>query len=149
MLDQFCERNPDVLLVVRPHRARNEIVEKELIDLVQAKRGNFIDMDRYQGPFSYSTIHDGLAVCDGVVSHASTTILDALYSGLPSAVLENRLSRLNSLPKVDDLLSLEAFSKNLRQFRPKDNALRKNYGEIDENLDRAAGYIEDYMAQIP
>ncbi len=149
MLDQFCERNPDILLIIRPHRARNEKLEKEQIDLVQKKRQNLINMDRYRGPFAYSTIQDGLAICDAVVSHASTTILDALYANKPCAALENQMLQLNSLPQVDDIASLEDFSTNLQNIDPKVEYLRQSYGEIDKNLDRASIHIETFMEQLP
>jgi len=143
--DHFCARNPEILLVLRPHRGRPQPEFKTAEQTLLDKHSNLVIMDRYEGEFAYSTIHDSLGICDGVVSHVSSSILDAIYSDIPVAVLQNRWPKLNSLPNVTDLDSLEAFSRSVPEIDPKNNDVYRIYGAVDENIDRAAGEVEDFL----
>ncbi|HIP23517.1 MAG TPA: hypothetical protein EYG79_08000 [Rhodobacteraceae bacterium] len=54
---------------------------------------------------------------------------------------------MKTLPNITDLEGLEAFTKAAPAIRPKDNQVFKVYGEIDENIERAAIEVESYMLQ--
>ena len=147
IFDDFCARNPDVLLMIRAHRGKQNTDGKPLDEVLADKYRNVIIMDRYSGDFAYSSIHDGLSICDGMISHASTAVLDGLYSGKPTGVLDNRWDDLNSLPSITSLASLEAFSNDLDEIDPRDNDVMARFGDIESNLDLAAGHIETMMLQ--
>jgi hypothetical protein len=145
MFDQFCTRNPDVLVLMRPHRGKQDQRGKDYDSKLSAKHRNVIVMDRYSGDFAYTNIHDCLAVSDLVLGHASSATLDSVYSGLPTAVLHNDWVSFQHLDQVTDLASLEKFCAQLGCVDVFDNETRKHFGELDDNLDRAAFYIEEAM----
>ena len=147
IFDDFCARNPDVLLMLRAHRGKQNTVGKPLDEILACKYRNVIIMDRYSGDFAYSSIHDGLSICDGMISHASTAVLDGLYSGKPTGVLDNRWADLNSLPSITSLERLEAFSNDLDEIDPRDNDVVARFGDLESNLDLAAVHIEALMSQ--
>ncbi|MFV2034201.1 MAG: hypothetical protein ACC631_03655, partial [Halocynthiibacter sp.] len=101
--------------------------------------------DRYQGDFAYSTIHDCLNIADGVISHASSAVLDSIYAGRPTAVLDNDWASLGSLPQVGDLAGMQSFVDRLDDIDPVDNDVHRHFGDLDENLDRASAHIEEMM----
>ena len=145
MFDRFCQRNPDVLILMRPHRGKQNQRGKEFDDKLAAKHENVIVMDRYSGDFSYTNIHDCLAISDVMVGHASSAILDGVYANLPTAVLHNDWHSFRHLDQVLDLDSLERFSAQTDCVDIYDNQTRRHFGELDTNLDKAAEHIEELM----
>lgn len=145
MFDQFCMRNPDVLLLMRPHRGKQDQRGKEFDDILAAKHQNVIVMDRYAGDFAYTNIHDCLAITDLVLGHASSAVLDSMYADLPTAVLHNDWSSFEYLDQVTNLASLEKFCSQQGCVDILHNETRRHFGELDDNLDRAAIHIEEVM----
>jgi hypothetical protein len=144
MFHEFCRRNPDLLLIVRPHRGKQDDRGKAL-DADLSTLPNAVVMDRYSGDFAYATMHESLAISDVVISHASSAVLDAVYDAKPTAVLQNDWASLAALPQVNTLADLEAFVVASDGIDPKDNAVIRHFGELDANLDRACDAIEDFM----
>ncbi len=145
LLDEYCRRNPEHLVILRPHRAKKDTFGDGSAEALLADHENFIVMDRYSGPFAYSTIHDSLQLCDMVVGHASSAILDSIYAGKPTAVLQNDWYQFEPLDDVTDLQSFERFTTTATSDDPKHNAIRKRFGEMESNLDKAAELIEGLM----
>lgn len=145
MLDEYCSRNPKHLVMLRPHRARKTSLGVDAEEPQIDSHENLIVMDRHSGPFAYSTIHHSLQLSDMVVSHASSAILDAIYADQPTAVMQNDWQDLEPLHEVHDLHSLEQFVAAADKFDTKNNIIRKRFGELETNLDRAAELIEGMM----
>ncbi len=143
MFNQFCTRNPDVLILMRPHRGKQNTRGKDLDDALVQKQDNIIIMDRYDGDFSYTNIHDCLPLCDAVLTHVSSATLDAVYANLPTAILHNYWESMDGLPQVTDLESLEVFMEQTASVDIFTNTTRKIFGELDSNVDRAAKYVEE------
>lgn len=143
--DEFCARNPDVLLILRPHRGRQDADYQKDDQALLAKHRNILIMDRHSGDFAYNSIHDILSHCDGVVTHVSSVILDAVYAGIPVGVLNNRWPKMDSLPNITSVETLEAFAKIAPSLNPKETEVYQIYGAIEQNLERAAIAIERFM----
>jgi hypothetical protein len=79
-----------------------------------------------------------------VISHPSTTILDAVYEGKPVAVMNSFLHIFECLPNVD---TLDNFTKFIEDDSPQTQqaTLRKTYGNLSDNLDKAAMVVEQRM----
>ena len=147
MFEQFCIKNPDVLLLLRPHRGKHKSRSKEFDEALNNKYKNVILMDRYSGEFSYCNIHDCLAISDMMIAHAGSAALDGVYSNLPTAVLFNDYESLNGLPEISSLKNLTQFCETAGSYDVLNNETRKIFGELNENIDRAAAYIEEIMLQ--
>lgn len=145
MLGDFARAHPDVLLIIRPHRGRQNSLGQELDDQLAATHDNVVVMDRYKGDFSYWTIHDSLQICDGVITHASSATLDALYADKPLAMLHNDWPSFEGIANITDLADLEDFSNRLEQIDIFNNPVRQRFGELDANLDHAASLIEELL----
>ncbi len=143
--DEFCTQNPDVLLILRPHRGRQDADYQKDDQALLAKHRNILIMDRHTGDFAYNSIHDILSHCDGVVTHVSSVILDAIYAGIPVGVLHNRWPKMDSLPNITSVETLETFAKSAPSLNPKETEVYQIYGAIEQNLERAALAIERFM----
>ena len=149
MFDEFCMRNPDILMLMRPHRGKQNTRGKELDEALAQKHDNLIIMDRYAGDFAYTSIHDCLPLCDAVLTHVSSATLDAVYANLPTAMLHNYWDSLAGLPQVRDLASLEAFTENLDRVNILTNPTRQLFGELDQNVECAAKHVEEVAMSQP
>ena len=145
MLDDYCRRHPEHLILLRPHRARKASMGGDAVKVLSDTHENLMVMDRHSGPFAYSTMHHSLQLSDAVVAHASSAVLDALYTDQPTAVLQNDWEGLDGLPNIVDLVGLDEFIAASDDFDIKHNHVRTRFGEIETNLDRAAKQIETYM----
>ena len=147
MLDQFCARNPSYLVLLRSHRARKSSIGFELSETRLLSRDNVMVMDRHSGQFAGSTIHDSLALCDIVIGHASTAILDAIYADKPTAVLQNDSDDLADMVQIGSLQDMEQFVESAHTHQPRSYPVRQRFGELEQNLDLAAEHIERLMLQ--
>jgi hypothetical protein len=145
MLGKYCHRHPEHLVMLRPHRARKASMGGDAAKVLSDDYENLIVMDRYIGPFAYSTMHDSLKLSDVVVSHASSALLDAIYSNQPTALLQNHWHGFDGLPNIIDLPGLEDFIATSESFNIKQNMIRQRFGEIENNLDKAVRHIENFM----
>ncbi|GHA40944.1 hypothetical protein GCM10008927_01500 [Amylibacter ulvae] len=147
VLDDFCTRNPKTLVIYRPHRGRHNSAEKIAMDAILAKHFNIVVSDRHAGDFKYSTINDCLEISDFCISHSSTAVMDAVYFGVPTAVLQNQWPTLEILPQINNLGDIDNFVKSSKQAEYARQKLVEYYGETDANLDRASVAIEEFLSQ--
>lgn len=145
MLGDFAQAHPDLLLIIRPHRGKQNSLGQELDDQLAAAHDNIVVMDRYKGDFSYWTIHDSLQICDAVITHASSATLDALYADKPLAMLHNDWPSFEGLANITDLAGMIAFSEGLATVDVLHNPVRRRFGELDANLHKAASLIEELL----
>ena len=145
MLGEYCHRHPEHLVMLRPHRARKASMGGDAVKALSNNYKNLIVMDRHNGLFAYSTMHDSLKLSDIVVSHASSALLDAIYSDRPTALLQNHWHGFNGLPNIIDLAGLEDFIATSESSDIRQNKIRQMFGEIETNLDKAVMHIEDFM----
>ena len=145
MFDIFCSQNPNVLMLLRPHRGKQDQRGKNLDGALVSKHNNILVMDRYSGPFKYTNIHDSLAISDMVLCHASSVALDAVYADLPMALLHNDWKTFKDFPQVSDLEGLQWFVDHADTIDLFNNKSRMHFGELDSNLQIAAEHIEKMM----
>lgn len=144
-LDLFCHNNPTVLTLYRPHRGRQYGPEKTTLKELDIKHKNLLISDRHSGYFRYSTINDCLNIVDFCIAHSGTAILDSIYFGIPTAVLQNQWPPLAVLPQIQKALDIETFLNNPKDAHEKSTKLLEYYGETDDNLNRSSRVIEDFI----
>jgi len=108
---------------------------------------NIIRSERHYGIMAMATINDVMALVDCVISHPSTTILDAVYEGKPVAVMNSFQRIFECLPNVDNLDNFTRFVEDCLPHTP-NTALREIYGNVSDNLDKAASIVEQQMNNI-
>jgi hypothetical protein len=109
---------------------------------LQASYRNLLFSHYYSGPLAKGTIHDALDLCHAMVSPTSTTVLDCVYRGKPAAVFAENLGVFPELPQIDGIETLEKFLEQIDAPGPEQAALRRRFGNLDANLDRASEAIE-------
>jgi len=139
-----AQSRPDIAFILRSHRGkrRNNIEQK--IAKVCIDCPNIIRSERHHGIMAMATINDVMALADCVISHPSTTILDAVYEGKPVAVMNSFQPMFECLPNVDNLDDFTKFIEDDTAREP-NKTLRKIYGNVSDNLDKAAKIIEQQM----
>ncbi len=144
-IGELADRHADVLFVLRGHRGRGHDQRDALDRATEQAHPNVIISKQGKGLLGSTNMHDVMEVCDSVISHPSTVVLDAIYEDRPVAVLNNTDDLLNDLPNINSAEDLEAFIEHPEVSESGMAALRSDYGEIDRNLDRAAEVIEEHM----
>ena len=139
-----AQSRPDIAFILRSHRGkrRNNIEQK--IAKVCIDCPNIIRSERHYGIMAMATINDVIALADCVISHPSTTILDAVYEGKPVAVMNSFQPMFECLPNVDNLDDFTKFIED-DTAREQNKTLRKIYGNVSDNLDKAAKIVEQQM----
>ncbi len=135
---------PDTLFIMRPHRGRKHAAFNAMTDQTRERCPNVLLSERHSGLMRMTTINDLLTVVDRVMTHPSTVVLDAIYEGKPVGVFDSTQTELDDLHQVESQEQIEAFLDDSRGLE-RTESLRKLYGNIDENLDRAAKEVEDYF----
>ncbi len=134
----------DIALILRGHRGKRHSDIEQKIAKVCKECPNIIRSERHYGIMAMATINDVMALVDCVISHPSTTILDAVYEGKPVAVMNSFQRIFECLPNVD---TLDNFTKFIEDDSPQTGhvTLRKTYGNLSDNLDKAAIIVEQQM----
>jgi hypothetical protein len=143
MVEAVARARPGTGFLMRAHRAKAHPGYAAREAALAAELPNVIRCEEGRGPLAGATIEDAVDLADRVVSPTSTALLDAAYLGRPVAVLSDGVDLLSELPSVAAAEELEAFLDGTAD----DGAglLRARYGAVDENLDRAAGALEDWL----
>jgi hypothetical protein len=145
--DRVIAARSDTLFIIRSHRGRKHPAFQSQIGQLCERHRNLILSDRHQGLMRMSTIHDVLCVVDRVLTHPSTVVLDAIYDDRPVAVFDSNDRQLASLYQADDEEGIHNFLDDDRAA-DKSQELRKLYGNVDENLTRAASVVEEAVSQL-
>ena len=103
-----------------------------------------IRSERHYGIMTMAPINDVMALADSVISHPSTTILDAVYEDKPVAVMNSSHRKFEWLPNVDNLQDFTKFIED-DSARAQSITLRKICDNVSNNLDKAARIIEQQM----
>lgn len=139
-----AQSRPDIALILRSHRGKRHSDIEQKIAKVCKECPNIIRSERHYGIMAMATINDVMALVDCVISHPSTTILDAVYEGKPVAVMNSFQRIFECLPNVD---TLDNFTEFIENDNPQTGhvTLRKTYGNLSDNLDKAAMIVEQEM----
>ena len=139
-----AQSRPDIALILRSHRGKRHSDIEQKIAKVCKECPNIIRSERHYGIMAMATINDVMALVDCVISHPSTTILDAVYEGKPVAVMNSFQRIFECLPNVD---TLDNFIEFIEDDSPQTGhvTLRKTYGNLSDNLDKAAIIVEQQM----
>lgn len=135
---------PNYAFILRSHRGKRHSDIEEKISQLCAECPNVIRSERHQGLTRMATIHDVMSLVDCVVSHPSTVILDAVYDDKPVAVLNPFQSAFEALLNVDEIDQFMSFI-DAPDATDTGLALRKIYGDVTTNLDKAAEVVEELV----
>lgn len=148
MIEQFANDNPQIGLIVRPHRGRRkrryEAYERDL----NKKCSNVHFMYLHHGPLKRMSITDALSITDMMISTPSTTILDAVYMEKPTAVCMNNHIIFEGLPQITDATSIKRFVIDAKYNQESAKQLISHYGNIDENIEQTCSKVEKIVTQI-
>ena len=139
-----AQSRPDIAFILRSHRGKRRRNVEQKIAKMCKDCPNIIRSERHYGIMAMATINDVMALVDCVISHPSTTILDAVYEGKPVAVMNSFQRIFECLPNVDNLDNFTRFVEDCRSHAP-NTALRGIYGNVSDNLDKAASIVEQQM----
>jgi hypothetical protein len=132
MIRDYCHKNPDVAVIVRPHRGK-ERANYNAHDKALAKdcKNAYFSL-QHRGPRKGMNMNDVLNLSDCLISTASTAILDGLYMGKPAAMIVNDRPQLATLPEITDVESLTAFIEG--GFTAPMQEMVELYGDLDRNI---------------
>ncbi|AGI72499.1 hypothetical protein OA238_c24410 [Octadecabacter arcticus 238] len=148
LMDALLSKHPDVGIVIRSHRGKVRKNHRNHDKILADTHPNVMFSHYYSGPLAKASIHDAIDLCDAMISPTSTTVLDCIYSGKPAAVFAEGLDIFGELQQISDQATIEAFIGSLDKTDPVYQKIRTRFGSLDENLDRAAKAIEDYLFAI-
>ena len=146
--DRAFAARPDVMFILRGHRGRRHGTTKGSLGDLAKRHPNVLMSDRHDGPLRMAGIHDLLPHVQGVVTHPSTVVVDALQAGVPVGILDNNRALLATLPQVDSADALTGFA-DTPDAGGAGTALLASFGDIDANLDLAASAVERWMDALP
>ena len=139
-----AQSRPDIAFILRSHRGKRRRDIEQKIATVCKDCPNIIRSERHYGIMAMATINDVMAFVDCVISHPSTTILDAVYEGKPVAVMNSFQRIFDCLPNVDTLNDFTKFIEDDRKCS-QNRTLQKTYGNVSDNLDKAARIVEQVI----
>ncbi|WP_308918244.1 hypothetical protein [Jannaschia sp. LMIT008] len=143
MLEEVARAAPEIGLILRGHRVKREAVSDALEVALVQRYPNVLRCGTGAAAILTGPIDDAIAVCDAVVGPISTVLLDAAYRNRPTAAFDDDPTALQGVGRIRDAADLTAFARD-----PSDDgseALRRRFGDMDGNLDRAAGALEDWL----
>jgi hypothetical protein len=147
MIDRFCRAHPDIAVIIRAHRGKRRGTHRDHDRRLARAAPNVFFSFQHAGALRGLTMTDAVALCDRVVSTASTALLDALYLDRPTAVYLNDSDKFASLPQVSDADSLAAFAG--LGWTGGMQAVIERYGDPGANAGRIAARIADHLATLP
>ena len=149
MVKTFASENPNIALIMRPHRGRAKAWHKKFDVEIQQNCSNVFFSNHRSGLFKGALVNDLLKVSHALVSTSSTAIVDACYMDVPVAVTLNDDKKFNELPQVNDIDSLKQFISNPDVYNESYARIRSHYGDIDGNIERTCEQIEHFVSNLP
>lgn len=143
MIRKYCLSNPDVAVIVRPHRGKVRANYNKQDHKLGQDCPNVYFSLQHRGALRGMNMLDVLQVVDCMVSTASTAILDGLFQGKPAALLASDSPQLQTLPQITDKASLEAFIEG--GMTAPMLQMVEHYGAFDRNLTFVCDEIEASM----
>ena len=144
-IETLARTRPDTGFILRGHRGRTNRRSEAREAALATAFPNVIRSQRGRGPLAGATIQDAVDLTDLVITPASTVALDAAYMDRPVAILADGVTAMPELPSVFDAGSMMAFLDGALPDGGGSRALCRRYGRIDDNLDRAAAALEDWL----
>lgn len=145
MIETFARTHPDVAVIIRAHRGKRRSAYADHDARLQAAVGNVYISYQHSGPMKGMMMSDAVALCDVVVSTASTALLDALYEGRPTGVYLNDSEKFADLPQVTDAESLAALAND--GFSGGMQQIISRYGDVDANIERICDEVEEHAVR--
>lgn len=146
LIRDFCRANPDVLVIVRPHRGKVRRAYNMHDTALAREVPNVMFSLQHGGPLRGLNMNDALHLVDCMVSTPSTAVLDSLFAGLPTAVIACNSPQLARLPALTDLASFQSFLD--AGMTPEMLRMRDHYGSFDRNIAQACDAIEERMLAL-
>ncbi|MBT5295104.1 MAG: hypothetical protein HOL32_05910 [Octadecabacter sp.] len=144
---KLADARPDTLFILRAHRGKSHPDNTAMVEKLIENRPNIILSERHAGLMRMATINDVMAVVDKVISHPSTVVLDAVYDNKPIGVFNSTQDELACLPQTETAADIGAFlddPDSSQHAAP----LRARYGDLSDNLDRAAQEVESHLSDL-
>ena len=149
MVKIFASENPNIALIMRPHRGRVKEWHKRFDDEMRQKFSNVFFSNQKNGLFKGALVNDLLKNSHALVSTPSTAVVDACYMNVPVAVALNDDKKYNDLPQVNDVGSLKKFVNNTDAYNDSFARIRNHYGNIESNIERTCERIESFVSNLP
>ena len=149
MVKTFASENPNIALIMRPHRGRAKKWHNKFDTEMQQKCSNVFFSNHKSGLFKGALVNDLLKVSHALVSTPSTAIVDACYMDVPVAVTLNDDKKFNELPQVNDADSLRQFVGYPDAYNDSYARIRSYYGDIDGNIEKTCERIEHFVSNLP
>ena len=146
LIREFCRANPDVLVIVRPHRGKVRKAYNMHDTALGRDVPNVMFSLQHSGPLRGLNMNDALHLADCMVSTPSTAVLDSLFKGLPTAVIACNSPQLARLPALTDLASFQSFLDG--GLTPEMERMRNHYGSFERNIALACDAIEERMLSL-
>lgn len=148
MIEKFAIDNPQIGIVIRPHRGKRRKRYEAHDRKLDNKCSNVHFMYHHHGPLKRMSITDALSITDMMISTPSTAILDSIYMGRPTAVCLNYHTIFENLPQITDADSIRKFVVNAKNNQEGANQLIARYGNLDENIERVCQKVEEIVTQV-
>ena len=148
MIEKFAIDNPQIGVIVRPHRGKRRKSYEAHDRKLKKKCSNVHFMYHHHGPLKRMSITDALSISDIMISTPSTAILDAVYMGKPVAVCLNYHAIFEGLPQITDARSIKNFVIDARDNQEGSNQLISRYGILDENIEQTCLKVEKIVNNI-
>ncbi len=145
MLDGFLTANPDIGVVVRPHRGKVHRSHSGNDTELLKRHPNLLVSMSNEGPLKDAAIHDCVQLCHSVVCPESTVVLDSVYLDRPVMIMDEMSALFPELPRFDGPETLAAFARDPEFAREASQKVLDRFGRIDDNLSRACDYIEEFI----
>ena len=143
-LEALLEHSPRVGVLVRTHRNQHvPAFEERLRRLAPRFPGLALSAPR-PGAAGLS-LETSLDLCSIVLAPPSTMILDAAYRGLAVGLLLDSGGMLPEVPWIDGPDAVTALEGSRQPFLDASSDVRRRYGDLQANLERAAEVVEDEL----
>ncbi len=143
-LEALLEHSPRVGVLVRTHRNQHvPAYEERLRRLAPRFPGLALSAPR-PGAAGLS-LETSLDLCSIVLAPPSTMILDAAYRGLAVGLLLDSGGVLPEVPWIDGPAAVTALEGSRQPFLDAGSDVRRRYGDLEANLERAAEVVEDEL----
>ena len=146
MLEKFANDNPQIGVIVRPHRGKRRKRYEAHDRKLEKNTSNVYFMYHHHGSLKQMSITDALSITDMMISTPSTAILDAIYMEKPAAVCLNNHTIFDCLPQIVDADSINKFISDSRENQQGADQLVARYGYLDDNIENTCLKVEKIIS---
>jgi hypothetical protein len=144
ILEALLEQSPRVGVLVRCHRNQHVPAYEERLRRL-ARRFPGLALSAPRPGAAGLSLETSLDLCSIVLAPPSTMILDAAYRGLAVGLLLDSECMLPEVPVIKGPAAVTGLKGSRQPFLDAASDVRRRYGDLKANLERAAEVIEDEL----